>query len=542
MSRREMLVSAGLIFLVALVVRLLFAAQIVFPKPEDSAYYVGVARNLVEGRGLISDALWSYQTPPLIVPRAAFEVWLPLPTFLAAVPMAILGTSFAASQVSSILLGALVPVMAWRLAADVAEERGLPIGRARSLAVGTGLTTAVYLPLLLGSTVPDSTIPFTVIALAACLLITRTVRDPRGARLTDPRLLTLGVLIGLGAMTRNETVWLALIWAAVAWFGVRGPVVERIRLIGVVAAVSLLVFAPWAYRNFVEFGSPLPGQAVTNAVYLTGYDIFAWNIEPTLQRHLDQGPAWLLSIRAQGLGHNLLSVLVFLGLPMSVIGVLALPWQGRGLALRPLLWLSLITFFFTGLVFPAATQWGTFLHGAGPVQVLVALSSLLALDAIIVRVGRLRGWTRPVAWLGPALGVFGSALFSVALLPSYGNGSAGTARLYDELGVRAAAAGYPLDASAGPVITNFPIWLAESHRIPTLGLPNEPPTDVLDLARSFPGTRLVVLVDAQSPHWPADLTNGSAGAECFRPVDLGPGPAGAPDPLATTQLLEIVCP
>ena len=50
-----------------------------------------------------------------------------------------------------------------------------------------------------------------------------------------------------------------------------------------------------------------------------------------------------------------------------------------------------------------------------------------------------------------------------------------------------AAAGHPLDASAGPVITNFPIWLAETQRIPALALPNEPPTDVLDLARSFDG-------------------------------------------------------
>ena len=73
-------------------------------------------------------------------------------------------------------------------------------------------------------------------------------------------------------------------------------------------------------------------------------------------------------------------------------------------------------------------------------------------------------------------------------------------------------------------------------------LPNEPPTDVLDLARSFPGTHLVILVDAQSPHWPADLSNGSPGAECFRPVDLGPGPAGEPDPLAHTQVYEIDCP
>ena len=162
MSRREAVLSAGLIFLVALVVRALFAPQIVFPKPEDSAYYVGVARNLVEGRGLVSDALWSYQTPPLIVPRPAFEVWLPLPTFLAALPMALFGATFASSQLSSVLVGAMVPVLVWRLAADVADERGFAPGRARSLAIGAGLTAAVYLPFILASTVPDSTMPFTV--------------------------------------------------------------------------------------------------------------------------------------------------------------------------------------------------------------------------------------------------------------------------------------------------------------------------------------------------------------------------------------------
>lgn len=542
MSRREALLSAGLVFAVALLVRVLFATQIVFPKPEDSAYYVGVARNLVEGRGLISDALWSYQTPPLIVPRAAFEVWLPLPTFLAAIPMALFGATFAASQVSSVLVGAVVPVLVWRLAADIAMERGFAAGRARSLAIGAGLTTAVYLPLILGSTVPDSTMPFTALILGACLLMNRIARDPRGTRLADPRLLALGLVLGLSALTRNETVWLALIWVGIAWFGTTATARERIRLIGVVAIVALAVFAPWAYRNLTVFGSPLPSQAATNALYLTGYDIFAWNDPPTLSRYLDQGPAWLVGIRVQGTVHNLFNVLVFLGLPISVIGVLALPWQARGFAHRPLLWISLIAFWFTSLLFPAATQWGTFLHGAGPVHVLVVLSALLALDAVIARLATRLGWTRPVAWLGPTLGVFGAGLFSVALLPTFGAGSFATAHLYDELGTRMAATGHPLDASAGPVISNFPIWLAETQRIPTLGLPNEPPTDVLDLARAFPGTHLLILVEAQGPHWPPDLTNGSPGAECFRQLDLGPGPPGEPDPLARTQVFEIDCP
>src|SRR5215203_7187439 len=93
MTRREAWLTA-----IALVVRAIFAAQIVFPKPEDTAYYVGVARNLLEGRGLVSDAIWSYQTSPLVFPRPAFEVWLPLPTFLAAIPMALFGDTYAAAQ------------------------------------------------------------------------------------------------------------------------------------------------------------------------------------------------------------------------------------------------------------------------------------------------------------------------------------------------------------------------------------------------------------------------------------------------------------
>ena len=146
-------------------------------------------------------------------------------------------------------------------------------------------------------------------------------------------------------------------------------------MIGVVAVVAVAVFAPWAYRNLVVLGSPLPGQAVTNALYLSGFDIFAWNDPPTLARHLAIGPAALIELRIAGLTHNLFNVLVFLGIPVSVIGLVALPWHGRGLTLRPLLWISLIMFFVTSLLFPAATQWGTFLHAAAPVHVLIVISA-----------------------------------------------------------------------------------------------------------------------------------------------------------------------
>ena len=541
MSRREAILSAGLVFVAALIVRAWFAPQIVFPKPEDTAYYVSVARNLVDGRGLVSDVLWSYQTPPLVFPRPAFEVWLPLPTFLAAVPMAIFGTGFGVAQVAVVLVGAIVPVLAWRLAADVAAARGLPVGRARTLALGVGLTSAAYLPLVLHSALPDSTMPFAALALGACLLMTRVAGDPRGLRARDPRVIGIGVLIGLAALTRNEAIWLGLTWAIVAWSIADHDRIARLGAIAGAGAVALIVFAPWMARDWLVFGSPLPGQAAANALSVTGFDIFAWHDQPTLARYIAAGPTRLAEMRVEGIAHNLFSVLLIPGVPLSILGLVCLPWQARDRALRPLVLVGAMTFLVTSLLFPVATTWGTFLHAAGPAHVLLVIAALLGLDAAIARIGIYRGWTRPVAWLGPTLGIAGSILFSLVLLPSFGQGSRDTAAQYAELARRMDALGRPLSASGGPVISNFPIWLAETQRIPALALPNEPPEDVLDLAGTF-DARLLILVGDEHGMWPSVLTDGAPGAECFRALDLGSAPAGVGDPLASVHVYEIACP
>ena len=397
-------------------------------------------------------------------------------------------------------------MLAWRLAADVAAERALEPGRARTLAVGTGLTAAVYLPLLLHAVQPDSTILFGVLAVGACLLMTRVLRDPRGARLLDPRLLTMGLLVGAAALTRNEALWVAMVWA---WLAIRrggSPLPERLRLIGVVAVVSLLVFAPWAARDWIVFGNPLPGQAVSNALSVTGFDIFAWNDPPTLSRYLAVGPARLIEMRVEGLAHNVFNVLVFLGIPLSVIGILALPWQARDRALRPVVLVSALAFLVTSLLFPVATTWGTFLHAAAPVHVLIIVSALGALDAGLARLGGRMGWTRPIAWLGAVLAVGGSALFAVALVPILAARARDTARTFAVLAGEMAAIGAPLDG-ARPVIADFPIWLAETQRVPTLALPDEAPSDVLDLAEEF-GARWLIMTNDDHGAWPAILDGG----------------------------------
>ena len=506
--------------------------MLVFPDPEDVAYYVGVARNLVEGRGLVTDAIWSYATPPLTFPRPAFELWLPLPTFLAAVPMALFGPTFRAAQASSMVLAGVVAVLAWRLGSMAAGERGLTGRRARAIALGTGLTSAVYLPLVLASAQPDSTLPFAALALGACLLMGRLIRSEAPAPSTRS-LIALGVLLGLAALARSEATWLALTWVVFAWGINRARPGSLARLLGIPAIVALALYGPWMIRDWMVFGSPLPGQVAANAFALRREDIFAWADPPTLQRYLDAGWGRLLDLRWEAFVHDLGAVLLVLGAPVSAIGLISMPAAARrGVTLRPLIVFALITFTVTTLVFPVATTWGTFLHAAGAVHVLLILSALLAGDSVLAAVTRRRGWGRSPAWMAPAFTIATSIVFTAAVLPVVAANGKATLDSYTALPAALQAAGAPLPQDGAPVITNHAIWFAETTGTRAISLPLESAASTLDLAGAFEARLIVVRLDGETA-WSTMLTTGQ-GAGCFHRVPLA-SPA-----LATTTESELI--
>lgn len=564
MSRREAWLSAAAVFAIALAIRIAAAAAVAFPVPEDTAYYAGVARNLAEGRGLISDALWSYQTQPLIVPRAAFEIWMPLPSLLEAIPVALAGAGnwFRAAQLVSVVASSLVAVMAWRVAADVAAEMRLPVGRARTMAVGSGLLAASLGPLVVFGALPDSTALFTALSLAACLLMTRLAaaetaprNSPKTApqappaatsapsRRVDRRLIALGLLLGCAALTRSEAIWLALSWAGVAWFWTQGSRRRRLALIAIPAAVAIAVVVPWLVRDWLAFGTPLPGQSIGNAFFIRYTDVFAYQDSPSLGRFLGQGPATLAGVYGLGLAHDFLAVLAVPAFPVVPIALLALPWASRRRALRPLLLVSATTFVVTSLAFPVATLSGTYLHAAGSGLVLAVVCCVAALDQLVVRIGRIRHWTRPVAWLGPALALASAVPLCFVSVTEIAHQATDTSARYAALPAAMARAGVPLDDSA-PVITDAPIWLAESAHVRTLALPDESPASVLNLADRF-GAKLLVVGDEANRDWPGVLSRGGAAAECFREVPLSDASSAKPQkdsPLASIHVFRIGCP
>jgi energy-converting hydrogenase Eha subunit A len=189
-------------------------------------------------------------------------------------------------------------------------------------------------------------------------------------------------------------------------------------------------------------------------------------------------------------------------------------------ALAMLLAFSGLTFAATSLLFPVATTWGTFLHASAAVQVLLLVSALLALDRLIAETGRRRGWTRPVAWLGPVLGIAAGALFTVALLPGFGRDGEGVRARFEALPAALAAAGVPIEVRGAPVITDFPIYLAEVTGANALALPDEPPDSVIDLAAHFPGTRLLIVSKDNEGIWPEAALSTARGLACFESVPV----------------------
>jgi hypothetical protein len=512
----------GLVFAVALAAGAWASSFMTFPG-QDVAYTVDAARNLVEGRGLTTNVIWTYTTGPLSFPRPAFELWLPMPALLAAVPMVVLGTDLRAAQVSSILLAGCCAVLTWRLAADAATAMGLGERRARAIALASGLLVAVDLPIVLGAAQPDSTLPFAALVLAATIVMGRLL-----AGVVAPStsvLVGLGLLIGMAAWTRNEAIWLALTWAIVA---VRlGRNTSLVRLVGVPALVAIAVFTPWAIRDWLAFGNPLPSQVLDNALSLDGRDVFAWQDRPSLELYLAAGPATLLGLRWTAFLHDLGTVLLVLGAPASVIGLVGLPSAIRRTAvLQPLAIFGAITFAVTTLIFPVVTLAGTFLHGAGAIHVLLAIGAVFAIDAVMAAMAARRGWivaTGRAAALATIGAAAANATVTAGVIPTQAAMAATNSAVFAALPRALAGAGAPLPSNGSPIISDVPNWVAERLRQRAIALPDERPASVLDLARSFDAPLLLVSKSNQGI-WPEVLQTGEPAAACFQSIDLGRDP------------------
>ncbi|MGD8485972.1 MAG: hypothetical protein PVH07_04965 [Chloroflexota bacterium] len=497
------------LYALALAVRLLAATELPFPTTESSAYYVGVAQNLVSGTGLVSDGVWSYATPPLEVPKPAFELWLPMSTFVSAASMALLGSSFWAAQVGGAVLGAAVAPLAWAIGREAARAQALDARRGRAVAITSGLLAAILSPLVLGSIVPDSYTPFTVFMLVAALLIPRVIGTRNGLdHVAAPSVLAglgLGSALGLAYLSRQEVIWMGLVVLLMQGWVLRrqptgGRLREGVRRLWPVFVGGLVVVVPWLARNYAELGSPFPGQAVENMFLVRNEDIFAFSDRPDAATYLAQGAATVLSNPVHAAWDGLLTVIVFPAFPVGIAGLLALAGMRRAPALRrptalvAVLASSLLIFLSTMLLFPVATRWGTFMHSSGPLLVGLGVVAALGGDALLARVSRLRGWERPNTIVAPVALVAMAVLFTVFQVRLFGDQSTVTQTHYEGLAAALASSAEDGDATMpATIITDHPMWLAGATGGYAVVLPDEDIESVLALGDTFDTSWLVVM-------------------------------------------------
>ena len=251
----------------------------------------------------------------------------------------------------------------------------------------------------------------------------------------------------------------------------------------------------------------------------------------------------------EGLRHDLVDVLLVPAAPVGIVGLIALValWRSPALReaspLRALVIAGVLTFVFTSLVFPIATQWGTYQHAAGPMLVALIVLAMLGLDAVVAWIGRRRGWSRDNAWLAPLAMLV--LVLPLAVLFVRLTGVAAEREMARQAVVAGALSG--VAAPGDVVITDHPMWLAEATDLRTAALPDEPIGAVADLADAL-GARWLLVLDDRGDYPDALLSTPSP---CFVPTPIdaagaqsvahrtGLPPMTSPQPVIATEIAPI---
>lgn len=111
------------ILLIALLVRVLTALPLRVPGYMDAYYYYVGATSLYRGLGFNDPFIWNYLDNPTGLPHPSHLYWMPLSSVLAYLSFLLFGESFRAAQVPFVILSALLPLIAYAVAYQVAHSR-----------------------------------------------------------------------------------------------------------------------------------------------------------------------------------------------------------------------------------------------------------------------------------------------------------------------------------------------------------------------------------------------------------------------------------
>jgi len=504
------------LFAASLAVRWLYIQAVVFPPLDDPAFYLTTAENIVEGRGLEVDVLWSYQVVFPNVTHPSHEHWMPLTTGLIAAAFAIqravtgsLEAMLRTGQMPGFILGALLAPITYLFG-----RRVLPQGKDnRWVSLGAASLVVINATLSYQSASADSSAIYALIAFGALAVSVRRPGEQGGY-------LGAGLLVALAYLTRADALLLLvaipLAWwllppaartvveipdtpaARLAWErwprqqwtkedepGPAGPGLRHVVDLGVAFA---LVVTPWLIRNYLAFGTPLP-SSILNQAWLTDYvDTFNYLSHPTPDTWLAQPWPVILDQRLQALANNG-RVLLLGTFPW---GLLALPGMWllrRESSFFPSVVYGVILFFGVALIFPVSAMFGTFYHSFGALVPFLALAAMYAVE----RVSRLlRRRSRLARFAFISVGIALLVLSGWQVLQSLS--AVSERHSAEKAQFEAAAAWLAQNAESGDVVmTTQPYTLNYVSGHPAIVLPgNEPPDAAWQAAQRYNARFLIV--------------------------------------------------
>lgn len=480
--------------LLVLLLRLVTALPLERAGYMDASYTQHVGANLARGRGFTQDIVWNYLEEQKTIPQPSNLYWLPLPSLLSGMAMAVFGISYRAAQLPFILLSLVPPLFAFYLARrlyardDYAWMAGL-------LTAFSGFYTVYWIS-------PDNFTPFAVTTDFALLCLAFGVLKKQ-----TRFFLAAGIFAGLAQLSRADAALLLIAaLCLLLWHRrVMGGNFSILALLAMGGGLAL-IFAPWLVRNYLAIGTPFaPGNART--LWLSSYDeFFSFDVARlTMQRYLDWGIANIAISKFNALWFIVLVLMfgvwqIFLA-PFAVVGF----WRERArvelqVAVIYLVLLVLaMAFVFT---FPATH--GSMLHSAAALVAYGAVMVPPGLDVAVAWLGKRRkSWNVAQAQKFFRWGAVGLAIFFSMYLYAQGvwlpPGQGATAPLWNERDIEFAAIDTELSARSvpaeSPIITVDPPSFVNSTGRRSIYMPTESVDAIFDAARQFGADYLVLQYD-----------------------------------------------
>ncbi len=384
------------LFSAALIVRLILAAQLVFPPLDDPAFYLQTARHLAQGRGFVSDVIWNYFVPFNTVTHPSNEFWMPLASLLMAGPLRLLGDTLFAAQFPGILSGALLAPVTYLMGRRRWPQRWRWCVFAAALLI-PGAVLAYQ------AASADSAALFALLATLA-LWSAAEAYTRRSVKLAA----LCGVLCGLSYLTRSHGSLLIVAIALVWLIGQRRDLRSILAPMAVMIGAALIVIAPWWLRNVGVFGSWQPVSLLTTAAARDYGEWFNYTDLPSLEKTLSAGLGTALGLRWNGLSYCL-GVILLITFPYGLIGLPAALLRREPL-FRMFAVYGVLLWLFAGFIFTVPSLTGSFYHSAGVYAPWAALGGTLVLQAIFDH-ARLRRWSVMLSALAFGL-VVGQAMLA----------------------------------------------------------------------------------------------------------------------------------